>query len=267
MDILTLPFMQHALLAALLASIACGLIGSLVVVNRLSFLAGGIAHAAYGGVGLAFFLGLPVMPSTIAFALATSALMAAITYKRSERSDTVVGVLWAGGMALGIILLDLTPGYNVDLMSYLFGSILAVSVNDLLLMVALNTILLAVVYLFYHQFLALSFDRDYARTRGISTRFLHFLLLALIAVTVVMIIRVIGLILVIALLTIPASMAETRTCTLARMMLKATLWSLFFCLGGLLLAYQFNLTSGASIIAVAVISYFTRLLFNRRNHA
>ncbi|NLW82476.1 MAG: metal ABC transporter permease, partial [Desulfovibrionales bacterium] len=125
-EILGLAFMHNAILAGVLASLACGLIGSLVVVNRQVFMAGGVAHTAYGGVGLAFFLGLPVLPCAVGFTVLAALAMAHASFGRTERADALVGIMWAAGMAFGIILMDLTPGYNVDLMSYLFGSLLAV---------------------------------------------------------------------------------------------------------------------------------------------
>lgn len=256
MEALSFDFMRQALLAGLLASIACGVIGSLVVVNRVVFVAGGISHAAYGGVGLAFFLGLPVLPVTIAFSLGVAAVMAAVTFGRRERADTVVGVLWAAGMAFGIILMDLTHGYNTDLMSFLFGSILAVPVSDLWIMAGLDAVLLAVVTLYYRGFMAMSFDPEFAGLRGVPVRALHLAMLAMIAVSIVMIIRVVGLILVIALLTIPPSLAERRCRSLGAMMATAGMYSALFCLAGLALSYGFDLTSGASIIAVATVWFF-----------
>ena len=133
-EALQFEFMRNALMAGLLASIMCGIIGTLVVVNRMVFLSGGIAHAAYGGIGLAFFFGFSYLWGIVGFAL----LMAAISIKTKQRADTIIGVLWAVGMALGVILLDMTPGYNVDLMSYLFGSILTVPTSDLWFMLILN---------------------------------------------------------------------------------------------------------------------------------
>jgi zinc transport system permease protein len=244
-------FMQNALLAALLASIACGVIGSLVVVNRLVFMAGGIAHSAYGGVGLAFFLGLPVLPCTIGFTLAASTLMAAATFGRIERADTFVGMLWAAGMALGVLLLDATPGYNVDLMSYLFGSILAVPRSDILLMAVLVAGIVGLVCYNYKNFLAMSYDAEFARTRGVRVRALHHLLLGLVAVSVVITIQVVGLLLVIALMTIPPFVAERHVTSLGRMMAAASAWSVLFCLLGLWASYSFNVSSGASIIGAA----------------
>ena len=262
LEALSHEFMQNALLAGLLVSVVCGVIGSLVVVNRLVFLAGGMAHTAYGGVGLAFFLGWPVMPCVVGFTLLASTVMAGVTLGRGEKADTVIGVLWAAGMALGIILLDFTPGYNVDLMSYLFGSILTVPRSDLWAMLLLDLVVLAVILLFYKDFLAMSFDREFARTRGVPVTFLHFLLLAMVAVSVVVIIQAVGLILVIALLSIPPYLAGRRASSLRKMMVFATLWSILFCFLGLRLSYSFNITSGAAIIAVAVACFFAVFVFD-----
>jgi zinc transport system permease protein len=259
LDVLHLPFMQNAIWAGILTSIACGIIGSLVVVNRLVFLAGGVAHSAYGGVGLAFFLGLPVLPCTLGFTLFTSGLLGAITINRNERTDTIVGLIWAAGMASGIILIDFTPGYNVDLMSYLFGSILTVPDSDLWLMLVMDLIIIGLVGIFYRGFLVMSFDREYARTLGLPVTFFYFLLLSLVAVSVVMVIQVVGLILVIALLTIPAYLAERKSLSLAGMMWRSILWSVVFCLLGLCVSLWLNITSGAAIIAVATITFFVFL--------
>ncbi|MFV0347665.1 MAG: metal ABC transporter permease [Halodesulfovibrio sp.] len=266
-QMLNFDFMQYAIIAGVLASIACGIVGSLVVVNRLVFLAGGVAHAAYGGVGLAFFFGLPVLPCTVGFSLGASMLMAGISLRYKEKADTAIGVLWAAGMAFGIILLDLTPGYNVDLMSFLFGSILAVPVQDLWLMAALDVLVIAATCYLYPGLLLLSFDREFARVRGLSVTFLHCLMVGMAALTVVMIIRVVGLILVIALLTIPPFMAQRTARSLAGMMVRAIGWSILFCLGGLAISYQFDITSGASIIAVAAVCFFIAMLSDAMRRA
>lgn len=263
MDILTLPFMQNALAASVLASIACGIVGTLVVLNRLVFLAGGVAHAAYGGVGLAFFFGLPVLPCTLGFTLGSSILMSNIAQRHKEKADTVIGVLWAAGMAFGIILIDLTPGYNVDLMSFLFGSILTVSSFDLWLMLGLDIFIVAATILLYPGLLSITFDAEYAKSRGLPASLLHTLLVCMAALSIVMIIRVVGLILVIALLTIPPFIAERRACSLATMIIAAILWSTLFCITGLFFAYWFNITSGASIIAVAATCFFTMVTIDQ----
>ena len=260
-EALQFEFMRNALLAGLLTSIACGVIGTFVVVNRIVFLSGGIAHAAYGGIGLAFFFGLPFVVGTLGFALLVAMVMAMVTLKARDRSDTIIGVLWALGMALGVILLDLSPGYNVDLMSFLFGSILAVPTSDLWLMLVLNGLILLAVGYFYNDFLALSYDEDFAQVRGVRVKFLYFLLLAMVALSVVMIIRIVGLILVIALLTIPPYIAEKYSASLRTMMFLSFFLSCFFTTAGLWISYVFNLTSGATIIMVAGVCFFISLLF------
>jgi zinc transport system permease protein len=262
-EALQFEFMRNALAAGLLASLICGIMGALVVVNRIVFLSGGIAHAAYGGIGLAFFLGWPYLTGTLAFSLAAAMIMAIISLKARHRADTIIGVLWAVGMATGIVLIDLTPGYNVDLMSYLFGSILTVPGSDLWVMLFLALGIVAVTVYFYQDFLAMSYDEEFARVRGVAVAPLYFILVAMLAVTVVLIIQVVGLILVIALLTIPTFIAERYAGSLAKMMVLASLLNMAFTLCGLWLAYRYNLTSGAAIILVAGAGFFLTVVFDQ----
>ncbi|MBU4192989.1 MAG: metal ABC transporter permease [Pseudodesulfovibrio sp.] len=264
MDILNFEFMRNALMAGLLASLICGIIGTLVVVNRIVFISGGIAHASYGGVGLAFFFGLPVLPVTTGFTLCAALLMALVTLRARERADTVIGVTWAAGMALGVILLDLSPGYNVDLMSYLFGSILAVPRSDLWIMAGLACLVTGLVLAFYRGFLVMSFDEEFARSRGVPVDMLYCLLISMVGLSVVMIIRVVGLILVIALLTIPPFIAERRTRSLGAMMVLSALLSALFTVVGLAVSYLADITSGASIIAVASVGFFLSFLLPQK---
>lgn len=254
-EILSFEFIQNALLAGILASIACGIIGSLVVANRIVFISGSLAHAAYGGVGIALFLGISPFLGALGFCLLIALLLAVITERQKQRSDTVIGVIWAVGMAIGIILVDLTPGYNVDLMSYLFGSILAVPRDDLWLMLAGDAVIVSVVFLLYRQLLAMSYDSEFAFTVGVPVKWLYALLFLLIAVAVVMVIRVVGMILVIALFTVPPYIAERHTRSLAGMIVLSVILSIIFTVAGLWLSYLFNLTSGATIILVAATAF------------
>jgi zinc transport system permease protein len=256
LEALQFEFMRNALLAGLAAGVICGVVGSLVVVNRIVFLAGGIAHAAYGGIGLAFFLGWPFLLGTSSFALAAALVMALVTMRMKHRADTVIGVIWAVGMAIGVILLDLTPGYNVDLMSYLFGSILTVSVNDLWIMLGVGGVILGLVGCYYHPLLAMSYDEEFALVRGVPVRGLYLALIVMVAITVVLVMQMVGLILVIALLTMPSFIAERHAGSLLQMMAMAVLLNLVFIVGGLWLSYTFDLTSGASIILVAGGGFF-----------
>ncbi len=256
-------FMRNALIAGLLASIICGIMGTFVVVNRIVFLSGGIAHAAYGGIGLSFYFGWPFLLGTIGFSLASAMLMAAITLTAKHRADSIIGVIWALGMAFGIILMDLTPGYNVDLMSYLFGSILSVPQSDLWIMVGLGFLITILVALYYQNLLAMSYDEEFARIRGVPVKTLYFLLIGMLAVAIVLVIQVVGLILVIALLTIPPLIMEKYAKSLFQMMIGSSLAGALFTIIGLWLSYTCDLTSGASIIMVSGIAYFISLLVNQ----
>jgi zinc transport system permease protein len=258
-DALQFEFMRNALLAGVLVSLACGVLGTLVVVNRIVFISGGIAHAAYGGIGLAFYFGIPPATGAAVFSLFVSAIMGVASLKSRERADTIIGVMWALGMALGIILIDLTPGYGADLMSYLFGSILSVPRSSIVWMGLLDFVVVAVVTFFYKEFIAMSYDEEFSFVVGIPVKTLYFLLLTLISLAVVMIIQVVGLILVIALLTIPPYIAEKYTASLGRMMVLSSLLGTFFTLVGLWLSYAYNLTSGATIIMVAGVAFFLSL--------
>jgi len=262
-EALQFDFMQNALLAGLLTSVICGVIGTLVVVNRIVFLSGGIAHAAYGGIGLAYFCGWPYLLGMLGFALGSAVIMALVTLKMKHRADTIIGVVWAVGMATGIILLDLTPGYNVDLMSYLFGSILTVPTSDLWIMLWVGVLICGVVTYYYNDFLAMSYDEEFAQIRGVPVRFLYLLLIGMIALAIVVIIQIVGLILVIALITIPPFIAEKYVRSLFKMMIISSLLGMIFTVSGLWLAYAYNLTSGASIILVAGTGFFVSLGLER----
>jgi zinc transport system permease protein len=263
LEALQFEFMRNALAAGLLASIICGVMGTLVVANRIVFLSGGIAHAAYGGIGLAFFLGWPYLVGTIGFSLAAAMVMAAVTLRARHRADTIIGVIWAVGMATGIILIDFTPGYNVDLMSYLFGSILTVPVPDLWIMLVTGLAVAGFVAFFYQDLLTLSYDEEFARIRGVPVNALYFTLIGLLAVAIVMVIQVVGLILVIALLTIPPFIVEKYARSLAWMMVGASFLGAVFTVSGLWLSYAYDLTSGATIILVAGAAFFAVQLAER----
>lgn len=256
---LQFEFMQNALAAGLLTSVICGIIGTLIVVNRLAFLSGGIAHSAYGGIGLAFYFGWPYMVGAIGFALFSAMVMAAVSLKVKHRADTIIGVMWAMGMACGILLLDITPGYNVDLMSYLFGSILSVPRSDLLSMAVIGFLILLLIAYFFRDLLAMSYDEEFAQIRGVPVKRLYFMLIGIVAVTVVMVVQVVGLILVIALLTIPPFIAEKYTKSLISMMFVSSLLGMIFTSGGLWMSYSFDMTSGAAIIFLAGFVFFLSL--------
>lgn len=245
--------MQHAIISVVLVSLIAGIMGSLVVVNKMVFLSGGIAHSAYGGIGLAIFFGLPMLLSTSLFAIFVTIIIAIASFKHREHLDMLIGITWAVGMSLGIILVDLSPGYQSDLMSYLFGSLLAVTSDDIVYMSVLLGIIIIVVFTFYRDILAVSYDTEYATLRGVKTKLFYTLILILASLSIVISIKVVGLILVIALLTIPIYIASFFAKSLFWMMCYATLFSLFFSLIGLVISYSLDVSSGPSIILVSSI--------------
>lgn len=251
LEALNYPFMQNALWALLLISIAAGIMGSLMVINRLVFLAGGIAHAAYAGIGLAVFFSWPLLPTTLVVSVALATLLTQITLTQSHRQDTWIAVIWSTGMAVGIILIQATPGYQADWMSYLFGNLLLVEENDLLFMALMDGVILLLVGVFFRWILSTSYDPQLAKLQGIPVHWIKWMLLSLIALVVVMAIRVVGLILVLALMSIPAYLAESYAQSLKRMMALASIFALGFGLVGLMLAYAWDWPAGPSIILVA----------------
>jgi zinc transport system permease protein len=254
-EILQYDFMRHALMVGLLVSIACGVVGTYVVVKRIVFISGGISHTAYGGVGLGYLLGIPPMVGATAFTVLAALAMGEVSQRAKQREDTIIGIMWAVGMALGVIFVKLSPGYTGDLMSYLFGSILAVPLSDLYLILALDVVIVLVVLLFHDQFTLTAFDEEFAQVIGLKTRFYNQLLLVLIALTVVVMIRAVGIILVIALLTIPSATAALFTRSMTGMMVLSMVLSAIFTMGGLFISYIFDLPSGATIILLSALGF------------
>ncbi|MDD5605293.1 MAG: metal ABC transporter permease [Dehalococcoidales bacterium] len=250
-ELLQYQFMQHAIIAGLLSAIACGVIGSFVVVKRMVSISGGIAHASFGGIGLGYLLGFNPVTGALAFSLGAAVIMGTISKKTRLSADTSIGVLWATGMALGVIFISLAPGYAPDLFSYLFGNILTVPRSDIILMSILDGVILLVVFMFYKEFSALSFDEEFTHIIGVPTFALYLLLLCLIALTIVVLIRAVGIVLVIALITIPAAIAYQFTKRLKNMMLLAVILGIVFTTAGLWLSYQLDIASGATIIIVS----------------
>ncbi|TNJ38725.1 metal ABC transporter permease [Chlorobaculum thiosulfatiphilum] len=259
-DILHFEFMRNAFLAAILSSVACGIIGAYVVVRRLGFISGGIAHTAFGGIGLSYYLGLNPLAGIIPFSLAAAIGIGLLSRKAKIAEDTAIGAFWAAGMSVGVILIGLTPGYAPNLFSYLFGNILTVPNSDLQLILLLDLLIIAVVWLFDKEFVAISFDEEYARISGLKTLALDLLMLCLIALTVVIMVRIVGIVMVIALLTIPAAIARSFSQSLYRMMATGILLAGLFSIAGLWLSWIFNLASGATIILVAALVFLVNAL-------
>lgn len=274
-DLQTYPFLQYAMATGILASIACGVIGTYVVVRRISYIAGGISHTVLAGLGAALYFQkahgiewLKPMYGAVAVALLAAVIIGLVSLYAREREDTVIGALWAIGMAVGIVFISRTPGYNSDLMSYLFGNILLVSQGDLWLLAGLDLIVVVLGLLFYNQFLAVSFDDEFARLRGLNVGFYFVLLLCLTALTVVLLVTVVGIVMVIALLTLPAAVAGLLSKTLGHMMLLSTLFCILFTTSGLAISYTPDFPTGATTIIIAGAAYLVaaaaKWAFNRR---
>ncbi len=247
LEALQLPFFQRVLLAGLLSSVACGILGTYVVAKRITSLSGGLAHAAFGGVGLGYWLGIPPMLGATGFGVLGGVLVA-VGYRRfASGLDTLVSMLWAVGMALGIVFVALAPGYAPDLLSYLFGSLLFVSWDYVALVAGLDLLIVGLVVWLYPQLRAVAFDEEFAEVAGLPVDRLLVLLLALVSLAIVTLIRVVGVILVIALLTIPAAIARHWTHSLGRMMGLAIAVSAGCTLAGLLLSYALSDAFGLSM--------------------
>ena len=255
--------MQNALIAALLASFGCGIVGTFVVVKRIGYLAGGIAHSVLGGLGIAYYLGTDPRAGAMVAAIAAALIIGGVSLRWKQQEDIVIGALWAVGMAIGIVFISQTPGYNVDLMSYLFGNILMVSRADLYVMAGLDMVVAVLVALFYKQLVAVCFDEEFARIRGVNVGAVYLLLLCMVAVTVVSLIQVVGLILVIALFTLPAAIAGQFVGSVAAMIVVACALGAVFGFAGLGISYASNLPSGATIILVAGLAYLFSLAIAR----
>ncbi len=267
-SVLGYEFFQNAILAGIIASIACGVIGSFVVVKRMVSLAGGISHSAFGGIGLGYYLGINPLIGAAVFAVGSAAAISRIRNTAHQNTDTLIGAIWSGGMALGILFVYLTPGFAPDLMSYLFGNILLVPFSEIVMMACLVALILAIVFLFYNQLVAVTFDEEYATLMNINSKAVMMLLLVLTALTVVILIQVVGVILVIALLALPAAISREFTDSISKMMILSAILGMVFTTGGIMASALFDLPSGATIIilvsAVYVILLVSKKIAERR---
>lgn len=262
MGIFQYEFMRNAVIAAVLVNIACGIVGTYVVIKKIVFISGGISHAAFGGIGLGYLLGINPIVAAIPFSL-LSAITIGLISKRSKLSeDAAIGIIWAVGMASGIIFINLTPGYAPDLFSYLFGNILTIPVSDLYIMLVMDFIIILIVVLFFKEFYATSFDEEFSTVIGIPNRILYLVLLCMVALSVVVLIRIVGIILVIALLTIPSSICRQFTYNMKKLIISSIVTGIILTITGLWISYLLDLASGATIILllalVFLLSFFIK---------
>ncbi|MGI6452225.1 MAG: metal ABC transporter permease [Syntrophomonadaceae bacterium] len=248
-------FMQNALISAILASIACGIIGPVIMEKKLVMMSGGIAHTAFGGIGLGYFLGIEPIIGALFFSVLAAVAIALIHKNTRTSSDLLIGMFWSLGMALGILFIAFTPGYPPDMTSYLFGDILTVSQLDIILIGCLDLIIVFVFFAFFNLFKAYLFDEEFSAVIGIPIVILEYTLYILIALSVVSLIRVAGIILIIALLTVPPSIAKLFTYQFKSIILISIAVGTLFSILGIWISYYMDIPSGAAIVVLAVGSY------------
>lgn len=263
-DLFEYKFLQYALVSGILASCACGIIGVIIVEKKMIMMSGGIAHTSYGGVGLGYLLNFEPIIGAFLFALAAAFGIGYLRRRGGERFDVIVGLFWSLGMALGILFIALMPGYPPDLNSYLFGNILTVTEFDLWLMFALTLFVVLIVAAFFNTWKAYLFDEEYTEISGFNTRVLEYLLLLLVSMSVVVLIRAVGIILALALLTAPAATSALLTSRLSMRMVLSVLIGCFFCIAGLWLSYIADIASGAAIVMLSAVCYFTVYIIKSR---
>ncbi len=248
-------FFNNALIASLLTAISCGIAGTYIVTRRIVFISGGITHASFGGIGIAFFLGLSPLLGAAVFAVIAALAIDILSRKDLIRQDSAIGIMWSFGMALGIIFIFMSPGYTPNLMTYLFGSLLTVTTTDLWLMAGLAILLSLFFIVFMRIILFISFDESYANSTGIPVYFFTSLLLVLVALTIVLNIRTAGIILVISLLTIPQSTANLFTNKFRSIIIYSIIINFIGSLIGIGLSFWLNIPSGAAIIFSLVLIF------------
>lgn len=267
LDLFRYTFFQHALLGSLLASIACGIIGTYIVTRRLVFISGGITHASFGGIGIGLYTGLSPLLTAAVFSVLSAFGVEWLSHRSDMREDSAIAVFWTFGMAVGIIFSFLAPGFTPDLSSYLFGNILTITTGDLVLLASVSVLLAGFFAVFLRPIVAIAFDREFARSQHIPVARFEYLLMMFIALTIVACLRMVGIVLALSLLTLPQMTANLFTYSFKRIIFLSVGFGWAGCLGGLLLSYQLQVPSGACIIFVSILIYTAcKLLKNKIVH-
>jgi zinc transport system permease protein len=262
--ILNYSFMQNALMAAVLASIVTGIIGTIAIEKKLISMSGGIAHASFGGIGFGYLAGFEPIWGGLFFAVGSSILISRLSKNTKMKADTMTGILWSFGMALGILFIALAPGYMPDMTSYLFGDILSVSNNSLIFMAIFTVVITVTFLMLYNHLIIYLFDEEYARARGINTALLEWIVYIMIPIGIIVLIKVVGIILTIALMTIPVSIAKLFCKSINRVIILSAILSATFSIIGLVLSYYLNIPSGACIIIFSTLVYLIILAVKHR---
>lgn len=268
--ILNYTFMQNALIAAILASVVTGIIGTIAIEKKLVSMSGGIAHASFGGIGLGYWLGFEPIWGGLLFAIGASGLISNISRNKKIKADTLTGILWSFGMALGILFISLAPGYMPDMTSYLFGDILSISKSAILSMSIFTAVIFLLFIMLYNYWIVYLFDEEYAKARKINVALIRTLVYLMIPVGIIVLIRIVGIILTIALMTIPTSIAKLFFKSFGKVVASSILISMFFCVAGLIISYYVNIPSGVCIILISTLVYlllfFAKSAVQKRMH-
>ena len=258
-DILTYPFFMNALLISLLGSLAAGIVGTYIVVKRISYISGSIAHTAFGGLGIAYFAGINPLLGATGFSILSAILISVARAKERKRFDILLSAMWSVGMAIGLLFIFMTEGYASDLFTYLFGNILLTSTTDVWLVTALCAVLLTITILFFNSFRAVLFDEEFCITRNLPVFWTYLTLFLAIALSIVMLIRVVGIILCIALLTLPPATALLFNKTIRGTMIWAVIFSMIATVTGLFIGYAIDFPPGTIIILISAALYIALL--------
>src|SRR5690554_2912707 len=256
LELFDYAFFRNAVIGSLFASIACGIIGTYVVSRRLVFISGGITHASFGGLGIGFYFSLPPILSAMVFSILSAFGIQWLSRKQGVREDSAIAVFWSLGMAIGIVLTFLTPGYAPNLSEYLFGNILTITRTDIISLIILSSLLILFFVLFIHDIVSVSFDSEFAKTRRINAQFIEYVMMFFIAVTIVLSIRLVGIVLLMSLITVPQMTANLLTVNYTKIISLSVLFSFVGSIAGLLLSYYLNVPSGAFIIFVLILIFF-----------
>jgi zinc transport system permease protein len=262
-EALSYQFFQNALIISILASISAGIIGTYIVIKRMALISGSIAHTAFGGLGISYYLNANPLFGGVIFSLISAISIALFRKNARDRLDTLLSFLWATGMAIGLVFIFLTPGYSTDLFTYLFGNILLVSRFDLIVILILDLIIIGIVFFMYNSFLAVIFDEEYARTRNMPVTLINIILFSLIALTIVATIRVVGIVLMIAILTIPAATAQLFHKTVKKIMFTSATITLIASISGLFLSYYLNFATGPIIVLIISSIYLIGIFLSK----
>ena len=248
-DLVRYSYLNHAFWACILSGITCGIIGTYVVCRRLVFLSGGITHSSFGGLGIAFYLGINPILGAMVFAVLSALGIEWANDRGRIREDSAIGIIWSVGMAVGALFMSLRPGYTSgDLSAYLFGSIVTVTRGDVTALALLTLVILAGALLWLRPIMYVAFDRDFARSRGIPTRVVSYLMAALVAATIVLSIRIMGIVLLISLLTIPVAVVNAFSRDYRTIAATAPAVAVAGNVAGLAASYRFEVPPGAAII-------------------